>query len=371
MLWIFIALSAATGAYFTGERILFFSAAALIILPAASCAATFLLLRGVKISRKQPSAVVKNEDAAVAAVLHNHTPMPFSEVRILLNADENAVVVQKNRIVSLGAFKKCAVKIPFSVEYRGFYALGLHSICVTDPTGLFHLSRKIGGAQEIVSLPTVAELTNVSVASNLMTQTSSRFDIRDEDYSTVSDIRQYLPSDSIKRVHWKLTAKRNEWLVKIFQSNALNIVSVILDTTRLKLSPPETYAIEDALVENALGIAKFCLNRGMPVDFHAASKTSAKSPAEFAAIYHAAAALRFTGDTDAHTILSAELNAAAGYLNAVIVTSRLTAPLCERVLNAGSNGHFVFVMYFPPETPCDDSEEIFKILSEAGRAAKG
>lgn len=367
ILWSVIFVAVSIGAYFSGERILFFSAAVLIILPAASYALTFFALRGIRVSHKQPEVVLKGEPASIAVVLHNRTPLPFSSVEVLLNADSDAVILPKNKPVSLGAFKKRDATVPFEVEFRGFYELGLRAVRVTDVTGLFRLSRKIGGAKTIIALPHVAELADVSLAANLMTQASSRFDIRDEDYSTIADIRQYQPTDSIKRVHWKLTAKRNEWLVKIFQSNALNIVTVILDATRLPLPTREAYAVEDALVENALGVAKFCLNRNMPVDFHAAQKIAAKSPAEFETIYRAAAALRFTPDPahDPKATLSRELNNAAGYLNAVILTARLTAPLTERVLTAVNNGHFIALMYFPPETPCAESEEMAKILCES------
>ncbi|MCL1878629.1 MAG: DUF58 domain-containing protein, partial [Defluviitaleaceae bacterium] len=294
ILWLVMFVAACVGAYFSGERILFFSAAVLVILPIASYVVTFLSLRGVEIIHTQPEAVVKNESACVSAIIYNRSPLPFSNVEVLLNVDENAITVQKNPAFFLGSFRRHKIEIPFEVEFRGFYSLGLRSVRVFDVTGLFRLSRQIGGVQEITVLPHVAEITNISLASNLMTRASSRFDIRDEDYSTISDVRQYLPTDSIKRVHWKLTAKRNEWLVKIFQSNALNIVSVILDTTRLPLPLREAYELEDALVENALGIAKTCLNRGMPVDFYAPQKTAVKTAVEFEAIYRAAAALHFT-----------------------------------------------------------------------------
>ncbi|MCL1846090.1 MAG: DUF58 domain-containing protein [Defluviitaleaceae bacterium] len=368
-LWAVLFIGTCVAAYFSGERVLFFSATVLIILPAASYAISFLALCGIGIKHAQPEAVTKGEEAAITAVLHNRTPLPFSAVEVILNADENAVrrTDDAPTILSLGAFARREMEIPFEVEFRGFYALGLRAIRVTDATGLFRLSRKLSGAQEILSLPQVAELADFSLASNLMTQASSRFDIRDEDYSTISDIRQYQPTDSIKRVHWKLTAKRNEWLVKIFQSNALNIVSIILDTTRMELPLREAYALEDALTENALAIAKFCLNRGMPVDFHTPQKTAAKTAAEFQAIYQTAAALRFAQDpaADPHAIISRELNNAASYLNAVILTSRLTAPLCERILNAANNGHYIALMYCPPETPDDESEELCKIIVES------
>jgi uncharacterized protein (DUF58 family) len=35
--------------------------------------------------------------------------------------------------------------------------------------------------------------------------------------SVFSDIRDYVPGDSLNRIHWKLTAKEGKWLTKDFQ----------------------------------------------------------------------------------------------------------------------------------------------------------
>ncbi|MDR0272180.1 MAG: DUF58 domain-containing protein, partial [Clostridiales bacterium] len=293
--WVILIVGVFICAWFSGERALYLSAVILIMLPLASYAASFLLLWGIKISRRQPKCVTKNETATLSVALQNFTFMPFSDVDVLINADKNAVNVLEYQTISLNPFSRRTLKVPFKIEFRGHYDFGLKAIQISDFTGLFRLRRKFDTTKPLLSLPHVADLSNFPLTMNLMTQASSHYDIRDEDYSTVSDIRQYLPTDSIKRVHWKLTAKRNEWLVKNFQSNALNLVSIILDSSRLPLAPREFYALEDSMVENALGLAKFCLNKGLPVDFSETSgkKISTRNTSEFEIIFSVARELHF------------------------------------------------------------------------------
>jgi uncharacterized protein (DUF58 family) len=358
-----------TGAWLSGERILYLSALVLFLLPILSYCISFLLLRGLRVSRTQPDAVTKNTAGKLIVGLHNITFMPLGYVSVLVNADENAIKVLANPSPQMNPFGRATLEIPFEIEFRGHFDFGLRAVQISDITGLFTLTRYFDGAKYILSLPHVVDASRFPLTSNLMTQLSSRYDVRDEDYSTISDVRQYLPTDSIKRVHWKLTAKRNEWLVKNFQSNALNLVSVLVDSTRLTaLEPRENYKIEDAMVENALGLAKFCLNKGMPVDFLTTEgrKASAKAPGEFELIYQNAAEMHFTEETalDVPTVLSQELT--EGYVNAVILTAQLTAALYERVINCIKNGHHMAILYFAPEGEEEaGTSEIFRLLNES------
>ncbi|MCL1862822.1 MAG: DUF58 domain-containing protein [Defluviitaleaceae bacterium] len=360
--WGVILLGVGIGAYFSGERIMFLAALVLILLPTASYITMYFLLRKLRVSVAQPASVMKGTEAMLIVNIHNKTFLPIVGADITIVTDEYAITVSDFSVVDIAPFGNAELEIPFQIEYRGHYAFGAESVRVSDFTGLFKLRRGLGADMTVTALPAVVDISHFPLAMNLMTQASSRYDVRDEDYSTISDVRQYLPTDSIKRVHWKLTAKRNEWLVKNFSSNALNLVTLILDSTTLDLDPRETYALEDALVENAVSIAKFCLNKGMPVDFlTGGQKIAAKSPTDFDVIYQNAAQLSFES-TDCHAILTHELNEATGYVNAVIITADLTPPIYEKIISGTNNGHYISVMYFPKPKPSKESEEIYEAL---------
>jgi uncharacterized protein (DUF58 family) len=368
--WITIFLAACVGAWVTGERILYLAAAVFFALPILSYIITaFALLIGLRVFRSQPAAISKKSEGILSVRIHNNTPLPLGNVAVLVNADENAITVLEYQTVQVRPFGRCELEIPFEIEFRGHYNFGLAAVTVSDFTGLFRLRRRYDAAKMITALPHVADVSHLPLTMNMMTQASSRHDVRDEDYSTISDVRQYLPTDSIKRVHWKLTAKRNEWLVKNFQSNALSAVSVILDISRAPVPLREAYAIEDGMVEHALGIAKFCLNRGMPVDFVTSDgqKVCAKKPADFEIIFETASGVSFVSDEESNCygVLSQTISEAGGYANAVVITPSLTPALYERIMKAKSSGSSTTVLYFPTQGA---SDEIFTLLAEGGIA---
>ena len=355
-------------AWLYGERMLYVSLAVLTALPILSYIIATIGIMSLKLSQHLPETVIKEEYEDLIVNIINPIKLPFGSVRFVFYGDDFAVVMQDSLIANVGSFKPVTQAIPFQINYRGEYELGIKSVQIMDLTGLFKLTRHINFSENVVALPKIVDMTNFPITSNLLTQAQSRYDIRDEDYATISDIRPYLPTDSIKRVHWKLTAKRNEWLVKNFQSNALHQVSIIVDSKRIDTNYKEQIIMEDRVIEMSLGLADFCLKRGMPVEYCPGEghKVMGHNSGDFETIYQTAGRLRFEEDPtlSPYSILSQALNDTTGYINAIVMTSRLDANLYERIMNALNNGHYVAVVYFAPRLPDNETEKIYKLLEE-------
>jgi len=355
-------------AWTSGERLAYLTGLVFFVVPAASYLTTYILLRCLKIAQKVPTTIVKLEQGEIRIRMKNPTPLPFARLECTLFGNDFAIETQTSLQLAVEPFKSVEGCIPFKALYRGEYNLGLDSVVATDFVGLFRLTRKFDHRAILKALPRIIDFSNIPLSVALVAEASSKFDIRDEDYSVISDIRPYVPTDSIKRVHWKLTAKRNEWMVKIFQSNALHHMNIVVDNLRLYLTEEEVLTLEDSIIEAALGLAKFCLNSGMPVDFIITDNHRARAlhPGGFEAIYSLASDMVFeeTPNLDPVAALAQLLNDSSGNVNSVIFTTRLTAELYERMVNAQNRGNYTAIMYFVTPEPDNESERIYAILEE-------
>ena len=360
-------------AWLTGERVLFVAAAALFALPLASVLLTRYFLMRMTVSQHLPDTVLKGEQSHLVVRFHNHTVMPFGNVECVFHADEHALRMPARERLFVRPLRTTVHRLGFVARYRGQFLLGVRAFEVRDITGLFLLRKNLGRYEEVVSMPLVKEMSAFPLSMNALSEAQTRHDLRDEDYATISNIREYMPADSIKRVHWKLTAKKGEWLVKVFQSNAQSRMSLIIDSRRPDLPPALAYPLEDHMVETAVALARRALAMGIPVDFFATEsmKSSAGAMWEFGAIYAAACGLRFerSQPLSPHSILSHLLNDASGMVNAVVIAPRLDGELCERLLGAVSNGHSVTALYFAADARDELSEKIFGLLQESGVSA--
>ena len=369
-IWLVILASSFAYAWITGERVLFVAAAVLFALPIASVILSRYFLARMRVSQSVPRTVLKNDICQLTVRFHNHSIMPFGNVECILVGDENALRMPIRERLYVRPLRTTEHKLAFSALYRGHFTLGIKALEVLDITGLFRLKKHYGRYAEVTSMPLIKDLKSFPLNMNTHTQAQARHDLRDEDYATIADIREYMPTDSIKRVHWKLTAKKGEWLVKIFQSNAQNRISVILDSRRVDVEPKEMYPLEDHMIETTVAVVKFSLISGIPVDFFATEsfKSSARAMGEFNAIYNAAGSIKFdkSPPLSSLSILTHLLNEASGFVNAIILSPNLSHELCERILNATNNGHNITVLYFSSKQPSEDSDKIFALLYDSG-----
>ena len=357
-------------AYTSGERLAYVAALVLFVVPAMSYVVTWLLLKGLHVTQEIPDTIVKETEGNILIKLRNPLPLGFSKLECALFGGSFAVDTSQKAVVVLGGKKQGQGQVPFTIAYRGRYEIGLQAVYATDFTGIFRIKRNYSNKAKILALPRIIDLDNIPLSLNLAPESSSRFDIKDEDYSTIADIRQYVPTDSIKRVHWKLTAKRNEWLVKTYQSNALNAVTIIFDTLRPNIVPEEAIVLEDQMLEHVVGFARYCLNKNMPVEFldTAGRHGEAKTGATFANIYNVISHIDFdqAPPLSPTTVFTQVTNDATGSVNAIVFTTQLTPELFERAVNALERGNYMAVMYFATNKPQKQSEDIYKVMEERG-----
>lgn len=99
----------------------------------------------------------------------------------------------------------------------GNYQIMLKSLRVYDITGMMYWDIKIGSMVELQVIP---PMHNVQVRlTNRTMNFYGEADVYDEnrpgyDVSEILKIREYAAGDSLKNVHWKLTAKQDDLMVK-------------------------------------------------------------------------------------------------------------------------------------------------------------
>lgn len=94
-------------------------------------------------------------------------------------------------------------------EQRGLHRLGPVDVRVTDPLGLVASSYTIEDTDEILVYPPVYRLGGPDAFKRTLTPES-------EDRQAFDRLREYVPGDSLRDVHWKSSAKRDALLVKEF-----------------------------------------------------------------------------------------------------------------------------------------------------------
>lgn len=176
----------------------------------------------------------------------NPTPLVFPFVEAVLQMPQDDGIRCESRImkVSLISLGSCTLKEETLFPYRGTYEVGMECIYISDFLHIFSMHLPVDIYTNILVMPR-------RLSAQRKTRTSAT-DIPNDHaallFSTekaeIGNIREYVPGDALKAIHWKLSSKTPTTLmVKEFNTNTSRQVYVLCDFSRA--IPPEVFAPEE------------------------------------------------------------------------------------------------------------------------------
>jgi uncharacterized protein (DUF58 family) len=119
---------------------------------------------------------------------------------------------------------------------RGEFRLGPMVLMSGDPFGLFTARRFINATSRIVVYPTMIKLSHVDLPMGMLSGGEAQRQRSHYVTTNAAGVRDYVMGDSINRVHWRTTARRDQLTVKEFEIDPLVDIWMFADFTRSSLT---------------------------------------------------------------------------------------------------------------------------------------
>lgn len=143
----------------------------------------------------------------------------------------------------------------FHAAHVGVTSPGVKKIVISDLLGMFtveKLPQVQGGELIVLPLPfDVGALTYAAGDSG--TESMAR---ASEDITSPADVRAYQPGDAMKKIHWKLSVRKQELMVRRFEAPVMPDALVLLDCSKPPRTADENAQLDlrDALLETAASV---------------------------------------------------------------------------------------------------------------------
>lgn len=156
-------------------------------------------------------------------------PFPFATACIML-PDEVGVRCTEGYVkLPLMPFGGCFINKSVTFRYRGSYAVGVGDLYISDLFRLFTFRKRENVYSTITVYPRKLEFENPPLYSITDVPSDTASPILGADRSEQSGIREYVPGDSLKSIHWKLSSKTQNLQVREFTTNDSRHVWVLCD----------------------------------------------------------------------------------------------------------------------------------------------
>jgi uncharacterized protein (DUF58 family) len=124
---------------------------------------------------------------------------------------------------------------------RGAYLLGPTLLTTGDPFGIFTAQRKINAKDTLVILPMTFSIPSFPLPPGLLPGGKAIRQRTRDVTPHAAEVREYVPGDPMKRIHWPSTAHRGQLMVKEFEQDPQADIWLFLDAFRpVHASLPES-----------------------------------------------------------------------------------------------------------------------------------
>ena len=216
--WLLLVLGLFVLSVQTASPIALGLAICMVVLPLMCLPLNLLAAKKLKLSAKMPVNLRKHQNGIIELTVQNPSPIPVCHVscRIRLENQLNGEVQSMTLSCGVWPKKSQTVRATFGSPFCGRVRLTVASVRLYDCFSLLGVKAKTDAYTASVVQPD-------TFPQNLLLSPSAARVEDAEDYSTerpgsdlseIFQIRDYVPGDSPRQVHWKLSQKYGKLIVK-------------------------------------------------------------------------------------------------------------------------------------------------------------
>jgi hypothetical protein len=286
LVYFFMLISMFFYTYFFGEQVSLLMLYMLILSPVLSLSVALISKKNLEVV-VDPKAdllqIEKDDIVRVKIFVKNKSNFPIPIVYIFFFNPSNLMPLSPPHLfISLGPLEARDIVLEYQAQYRGEARIGIEKVVIKDFLGFFKFSvienlNENGRTRDIVVLN---RITNLQVNSTLLLDSVQ---IVGEETGTQSnnlnfmsylyaepgyEFREYQPGDPLHRIHWKLSAKSDTFMVRKDEGVSFAKKKLILDPfiSGEKLAPQKAIQREDKILEILISIINMMIKAGREIE---------------------------------------------------------------------------------------------------------
>lgn len=247
--------------------------AGLLLFPLYSIYGVYKVKSHLAVTLQAPAEDMhKGEEFLVHILLENSTWFPLVNVTAYVKVSNSFYGVQGEHELNmpLRAHGKTEAVYPVVMEESGHFMLQVSSIQCVDLLGIYTVMVPVNQRTECIVLPE-GEAREQEAGNLYQKGVSEAMESKEKgyDFSEVSGIREYVPGDKLQNIHWKLSSKKDDLMVKERVSVSAMQLHVVVELVGDEIAQAES------VLELSDSVTKAFVRQNLPFTVHYYSVTRA------------------------------------------------------------------------------------------------
>lgn len=290
----------------------------------------------------QSDSYIEHKDHKFSAEIkvQNRFIFPFIPIELLcfIPDGEKGVFCERRIFATLQPLGTTVLAVNCRHKYRGHYISEIRKIYVVDPLRIIRFSKNGNRSAQMIFLPRRFMLEDINTHSDGKTTVSKTVN-KSSEKEDFSHVRDYREGDLMQFVHWKLTAKSDELMIKEYESINDRKARVVCDFKSC-MDKKDVLLYIDTVIETALAITNAFVSEEIAtrVDYGDSDLNGSlivRNTTDFEFLYETMAEISPGVESPGIDALSEDLR--AGEQSIVVM---ITADLSENTIRAANSAAF-------------------------------
>ena len=352
-----------TGAFLLGcAALMAFSFSLLsVILAAATCRIT---------QRADSDRVTRREQVAYTLSVRMLCPLPIAPVALRFCLPSGR---ETDFLLSTRLWGETVSESTFTCPHVGVCRVGATQVTVSDCFSLFSITRRLRAPLcpvTVLPRPIAAECPAFSPGEG----EHSAAQRAQSNPSTPVDTRAWQDGDELKRVHWKLSMRKQSLMVHTYETRQHPDALILLDCGEPDCGRAARAQVVDTLTEACAGAVKALLEQmhpvRMPLCGRAEREVSSQDGKALTAMLEALALEPFDAPVDFGRVLLLAARRMRRTGATVILTSRLTPRIADAVIALSRMGPRTQLTLVTQQAMNEQQEKLLRLLIQSGVDAR-
>ncbi|MDQ3541880.1 MAG: DUF58 domain-containing protein, partial [Chloroflexota bacterium] len=240
--------------------------------------------RGLTYTRKFSTVrAFHGDEISLDLEVVNAKPLPITRLEVSDSATINVEILNRTlepsenhqtrtlrSLFSLGMYERVNYRYRIACRSRGWHRFGPVVLSASDPLGLVVRRETQKGIGGFLVYPRIVPITHLVVPARQPFGDFTPQQSLVEDPMRMAGVREYVPGDSPKRVHWRATARTGTMQTRIYEPSASPVAAIFLDTINFSyLWEGQNSALLELAVTTAASLANQLLSGRHQVGLYA------------------------------------------------------------------------------------------------------
>ena len=192
----------------------------MLLLPVLSVALTIHAAKKIELQALSPSnAVTVPSDINILLKVNNPGLLPMLNLELMFSCENLFYPDGRDNTIVLPAEarRKLEFTIPVYTALSGLFTMDIKEVFITDYLHLYTVKTGFRAHLEIPVLPADTELPRIRLTKTASENEDSEPSPEGEPGSDIRELREYRPGDRLKDIHWKMSARSDDILVKEYE----------------------------------------------------------------------------------------------------------------------------------------------------------